>query len=236
MHRSTGDSLTLTQKCVKTNRLIGFHTRTLPWKSHTTSECDPAGTRPAQPSLSVVDYRKGPVAGWLAGFTICRLWPTSLSLANPFVPAISEYLTTSNPLCCFISALDFIASARLPGDTLHSPHQLVWDVHWISNEGMLWSDHLKCFFFLSGQTIYLFLFLEMYVELSSSVYPSIARSQWKSCCWTIRSNGLKFFWKVINWFFFPPLKLSEALQVHLALIYRRFSTLHYLFIFLAYIF
>lgn len=147
MHRSTGDSLTLTQKCVKTNRLIGFHTRTLPWKSHTTSECDPAGTRPAQPSLSVVDYRKGPVAGWLAGFTICRLWPTSLSLANPFVPAISEYLTTSNPLCCFISALDFISSARLPGDTLHSPHQLVWDVHWISNEGMLWSDHLKCFFF-----------------------------------------------------------------------------------------
>ena len=155
MHRSTGDSPTLTQKCVKTNRLIGLHTQTLSWKSRTTSECDPAAHArpppppapppPPPPPLSVVDYRKGPGAGWLAGFTICRLWPTSLSPANPFVPVISEYLTTSNPLCCFISALDFISSARLPGDTLHSPHQLVWDVHWISDEGRLWSDHLKCF-------------------------------------------------------------------------------------------
>ena len=188
------------------------------------------------PFLSAVDYRKGPRgAGWLAGFTICRLWPTSLSPANPFVPAISEYLTTSNPLCCFISALDFISSARLPGDTLHSPHQLVWDVHWISNkrEALIWLFEVFFFKIWTNNLPVLIPGNECKIILKCLSQRSPKSIQ--SCCLTICSNNLRFFWKVVNWFF-SPLKLSEALQVPLALIYRRFNTLHYLFIFLAYIF
>lgn len=69
----------------------------------------PPPTLPRDPRHpSGLDRKALGQTGWLAGFILCRLWPTSLAPANPFVPVISDYLTTSNPASCFISALDVI--------------------------------------------------------------------------------------------------------------------------------
>lgn len=153
-------------------RLIGFYRQMFRRESHTDNpkrgphrSPSPPPLRSCRPTARTTLSINGGLweglwAGWLAGFTICRVWPTSLSPANPFVPAISEYLATSNPLCCFISALDFISSKRLPDDTLHSPHQLVLDVHWICichrfQERERSAGNLKCNVMISSSSYHL---------------------------------------------------------------------------------
>lgn len=106
---------------MKTKRFICFANR--PCDPGSSSPVAPAGTRPAQALAIRGGLWEGLGAGPTGRFHYQPgVTHIPLSPANPFVPTISEYLTTSNPLCCFISTSDFISAELLPDDV---PHPLI---------------------------------------------------------------------------------------------------------------